>query len=393
MTTTPTPRDAKRHRPAVALVPGFFGFEHRGESTYFADRFVAGLRSVLEAKGVTGVPVVSVSTLGIAGLAQRQTDLLTELRALETPRQGSPLLGGPRSWHLIGHSTGGVDAALLLRERPLDGKTRSFARLADSGWGEWSDLVERVASVTTIAAPHFGTGLAESPLARLAAGHPSVAALRDAARAAFALARRGDLGSRIGFAMSATPGLTKMPYFLLQMSLMNDLARDLCPEVLGPLSAEPLRPSSAGRVFSVATVAPRPAPDHPDKLFREMWHWTHSGARKSRVAPPPGARFDDPTLRLRPQGEVTLPPIELGDNDGVVSTDRQVLGELTGLVIGDHVDVLGRYRRTSLIDAKVIDPGLLTSGADFGDDEFFALLLRVGERVARVMQEDLRAAR
>jgi hypothetical protein len=89
---------------------------------------------------------------------------------------------------------------------------------------------------------------------------------------------------------------------------------------------------------------------------------------------------------------LTLPPIEPGDNDGVVSTDRQVLGELTGVVIGDHVDVLGRYRRTSLIDAKVIDPGLLTSGADFGDDEFFALLLRVGERIARVMQEDLRAA-
>ena len=49
--------------PAVALVPGFFGFDHHGETTYFADRFVAGLRSVLEARGLAGVPVLSVSTL------------------------------------------------------------------------------------------------------------------------------------------------------------------------------------------------------------------------------------------------------------------------------------------------------------------------------------------
>ena len=50
-----------------------------------------------------------------------------------------------------------------------------------------------------------------------------------------------------------------------------------------------------------------------------------------------------------------------------------------------YVDVLGRYRRASLIDEKVIDPGLLTSGADFGDDEFFGLLVRIGERIAEMV--------
>src|SRR4051812_20099289 len=95
---------------AIALVPGFFGFEHHGAETYFADRFIAGLRCVLEARGVVGVPVVSVSTLGIASLAARQEDLLRELTALETPVPGAPRLGGRRTWHLLGHSTGGVDA-------------------------------------------------------------------------------------------------------------------------------------------------------------------------------------------------------------------------------------------------------------------------------------------
>lgn len=371
--------------PAIALVPGFFGFDHRGESTYFADRFVAGLRCVLEARGVVGVPVLSVSTLAIGSLRRRQADLLSELRALETPTKDAARLGGRRTWHLVGHSTGGVDAALLLRDGPLT-EGPDGTSFAEGGWGPWSDLVGRVSSVTTIAAPHFGTGLAESPLARFAGGSPSVLAIRDMALATVDVVRRGDLGSRIRFAMSATPGLRKMPFFLLQMMLMNELARDLRPEVLGALSARPVRRSVEGRVFSVATIAPRPGADHPDKLFRDMWRWTHHGCTsRPSLFPPPAASFDDPALRLPSQRAIALPPVDAGDNDGIVTTQRQVLGELIGLVVGDHVDVLGRYRRSSLVDEKVIDPGLLTSGAEFGDDEFFGFLLRIGERIAQMI--------
>jgi pimeloyl-ACP methyl ester carboxylesterase len=369
--------------PAVALVPGFFGFDHHGETTYFADRFVAGLRSVLEARGLSQIPVLSVSTLGIGSLRKRQADLLRELRDLETPSNGEPRLGGPRSWHLVGHSTGGVDAAFLLRESPLD-REKNGARFASAGWGEWSELVERIRSVTTISAPHFGTGLAESPLARFAAGHPSPLALRDLARATLDIARRGDLQSRVRFALSATPAVSKMPFFLLHMLLMNELANDLRPEVLSALSAQPIRPSAEGRVFSVATIAPRPAADHSDKLFRDMWRWTQDGSRVTSAQPhAPASSLDDLELRLPSQRELSLPPVGEGDSDGVVTTRRQVLGELIGVVVADHVDVLGRYRRSSLVDDKVIDPGLLTSGAKFGDDEFFGLLLRIGDRIAR----------
>jgi pimeloyl-ACP methyl ester carboxylesterase len=371
--------------PAIALVPGFFGFDHRGETTYFADRFVAGLRSVLEARDVRNVPVLSVSTLGIGSLASRQADLLRELRTLETPNESGPRLGGPRTWHLVGHSTGGVDAALLLRESPLvDGE--NGAKYAPGTWGPARDLVERISSVTTISAPHFGTGLAESPLARFAAGHPSPMALLDMTRGFVDVARRGDLASRLQFALSSAPGLAKMPFYLLHMLLMNQLARDLRPEVLAPLSTRAVRRSAQGRVFSVATVAPRPGPDHSDKLFRDLWRWTQDGSRAAAHLPhAPAASLDDVALRLPTQRRMTLEPIAEGDNDGVVTTQRQVLGELIAVVIGDHVDVLGRYRRTSLIDGKVIDPGLLTSGADFGDDEFFGLLLCVGDRLAAMV--------
>ena len=249
--------------PAIALVPGFFGFEHRGDHTYFADRFVAGLRCVLEALGVVGVPVVCVSTLGIASLHCRQGDLLRELRALETA------LGGPRTWHILGHSTGGVDAALLLRDTPLviDEETTSYGT---EGWGEWESVVQRVSSVVSIAAPHFGTGLAMTQIGQFVSGHPSLAAARDLLRATLDIARRGDLESRAKFAMSAAPSAAKMPSFLLQMMLMKDLARDLRPDVLGRLSSRPLRSETLDRAFSVVTVAPRPPEDHPDKLFRDL---------------------------------------------------------------------------------------------------------------------------
>jgi hypothetical protein len=243
--------------------------------------------------------------------------------------------------------------------------------------------------VTTLSAPHFGTGLAESPLARFAAGHPSPLVIRDLAKAMLDLTRRGDLESRIKFALSATPGIAKMPFFWVQMLLMNQLAADLRPEVSSLLSSQPLRAEAKDRVFSVATVAPRPADDHSDKLFRDLWRWTEQGSLRSAAQPhAPAASLDDPALRLPSQRDFALPKVGEGDNDGIVTTQRQVFGELIGVVIGDHVDVLGRYRRTSLVDDKVIDPGLLTSGAEFGDDEFFSLILRIGERIARAIQAD-----
>lgn len=379
-------------QPAVALVPGFFGFDHRQARTYFADRFVASLRSGLEARGFARVPVVPLSTLPIASLRRRQKELVRELTVLETPSDESQRLGGPRRWHLVGHSTGGLDAALLLRDAPLaEGATGTI--YGNAGWGKASDLVERIRSVTSIAAPHFGSALAECPLARLGRLQPSLAALRDAAWGALDVARRGDLAGRIDFARSAMPGLSKTPFFVAELLFKNDLARDLRPAVLVPLSSRPVRGDMKGRVFSVATIAPRPAADHSDKLFRDMWTWTHDAA--SHVAmpepllpSPPARGLDDLTLRLETQRGFALPPIGPGDNDGVVSTQRQVLGEPIALVIGDHVDVLGRYRRISELDGKVVDPGLLTSGAEFGDDEFFGLVGRVADRIAKVLGAD-----
>src|SRR5882672_4223661 len=97
---------------ALALIPGFLGFDHRRGTTYFADRFIAGLRTRLENKCGGPFPVVPVSTLPIGSLAERQERLLSDLAKLDGK------LGYPR-WHLLGHSTGGVDAAMLARTQRL----------------------------------------------------------------------------------------------------------------------------------------------------------------------------------------------------------------------------------------------------------------------------------
>src|SRR5207237_4498425 len=95
---------------AVALVPGFLGFEHDGEVTYFADRFVAGLRAALEVRWGKRVRVIAMPTLPIGSLAKRQQGLLECL---------GKLTKGDVAWHLVGHSTGGLDAAMLLRTQAL----------------------------------------------------------------------------------------------------------------------------------------------------------------------------------------------------------------------------------------------------------------------------------
>src|SRR5262249_54810993 len=117
----------------------------------FADRLMAALRGFLEEPLAGAVPVVPCTTLPGEALVRRQRHLLDSLVHLTEEK-----LRGVERIHLVGHSAGGGDAQLLACATPLEG-------------GVWSRADERVRrrirSVVTIAAPHYGTGLAESRLA------------------------------------------------------------------------------------------------------------------------------------------------------------------------------------------------------------------------------------
>jgi pimeloyl-ACP methyl ester carboxylesterase len=373
---------------AIALVPGFLGFDHHGETSYFADRFIAGLRGNLEAKCEASILVSTVSTLPIGSLAARQPRLIADLRGLEQA------YGGPFVWHLVGHSTGGLDAALLARTEGLvfeNGRSR-FSGKPIGAADPAAPAALRLASVTTLAAPHYGTSLSQVPLVKMSRGDGVTrAALLDLLEGVKAAAQRDALRDRIEFALgSAREGDT--PRFLAHLLFGDELAGDLDPAVAGDLTGTKNRRKQGERdevaIFSIATVAPPPPDDLPDRLFHLLWTWTKNGAEAESMNSPDLPALDDIPVIAKDRGDVPS-PIGRGDSDGVVDTDRQVDlgGTFAGLVLADHGDVVGRYRRTDpLRDGEMIDPGLLTSGARFDDESFFRLLDLVARGIAGVVR-------
>lgn len=128
---------APLHR--IYLIPGFFGFANLGELVYFGH-----VRHFLEKEFQRrNVPVelYQVSSHPTASIRVRARDLL------ETIEQSARGDDGPI--HLIGHSTGGLDARLLLT--------------AGVSLGEGLDpspFVGRVRTLVSLATPHHGTPLA-----------------------------------------------------------------------------------------------------------------------------------------------------------------------------------------------------------------------------------------
>jgi len=128
----------------VVLVPGFLGFARFGGFYYFADRLIAVLRGLLEEPLGYAVPVIPVTTFPTDSLRKRQKGLLQRLESF------CQALSGVERLHLIGHSTGGVDAQLLACTRPLYGAT----------WDKKASLVRaKIRSVVTLSAPHSPAGV------------------------------------------------------------------------------------------------------------------------------------------------------------------------------------------------------------------------------------------
>lgn len=102
----------------VILIPGFLGFDQIGHFPYFATRVGAALRGCLFGLSGTDIPVIPVKTSPTERLANRQIALLHALKQINRR------FGSIERLHLVGHSTGGVDAYLLTGEAPLEpGKT------------------------------------------------------------------------------------------------------------------------------------------------------------------------------------------------------------------------------------------------------------------------------
>lgn len=368
-------------RDVVVLAPGFLGFSRFGGFYYFADRVVATLRGLLEEALCRTVPVVPCTTLPTSSLGARQRFLVAYLERLCARLEGVERL------HLIGHSTGGVDAQLLACTTRLDG----------TPWATSEQLLRaRVASVVTISAPHHGTGLADSRLARLGANPirdpGAIVPLARVLADLVALVPR-ELAAAAGFEVARPNDVLR---FLLQVIANRELIGDLKPARMDALRAEVKADATIPVTAIVTGTRPRHGGARPsDPFFVDLYDLTATAtAAPSAAVEACRARLAralevEPELLIAARAAEVPRRIDVAFNDGIVNSARQLVDERTrigAIVIADHGDVLGHYdRQDDLIDGAPLNAGLFHSGAAFGDDEFFALYRRVACAVLRAV--------
>ena len=423
----------------VFLIPGFLGFDQLQDFAYFAERCALTLRAALAQRVPPGGPEVRVLAVPIpptAGLASRQRALAKTLqrRAQALAQvEGLEIAG----IHLVGHSSGGVDAQLLTLERPL---------VAQSKWRDLdgvdvSWLRERVRSVISLASPHQGTCLAVDPLARLiAAGDalnllartgPALKELLQLAAALPGLITDPDLLELLGGVLGSAAGRSFLSDLWSSRDLINDLAPDLSVGRYGSLGnalpvvrrsfvtiaglSPSVQDSALDSVHKRSRARDRPntqlsdqaPPAPPDALFLLLASLT-SGRNTGCAKHGPLLSGSEEALRraLRdPSKLITASPellpkqVDAALNDGVVNSVRQLIDpsdpqELAGVIIADHFDVVGHFDRTLWVtDPKTSEDkpvnvvsGLLHSGSEFRDNQFFALVDRLSGCLEPLLQ-------
>ncbi len=208
----------------VVLAPGFLGFDQFGGFPYFAQVVGVAIRMALKTEGLADVAVAPMTTVPVGSLAVRQGAFVDSLqRVVEHFSQGNSAML-PRV-HVVGHSTGGVDAELFTYRHPISSERWSASEIR---------LRSLIRSIISIASPFRGTALAHSPFARFLAHMP--AGGLDGAR-------------QFGEAMAALPPLVRQDVAMGE--LLGGLAYDRRPLsqfVLSLLRDRRLIADSAARI-------------------------------------------------------------------------------------------------------------------------------------------------
>ena len=375
---------AMRHH--VYLSPGMFGFGKLGSYNYFAHverelvaRFAAAGHE-LEAHGIDELPTASI---------RRRATRLAEIVA-QTSGATDPI-------HLLGHSTGGLDARLVASPA-----TRGIPDLA------W---LPRLRSVTTMNTPHFGTPLAgyfatsngQHVLAALSlltiTGLSLGAQPLAAASVLLGFVRGADrafpfklqvldraMGSVVGLIDEARS--PEIRTFLTAIEDDQGSMLQLSPEAMDLVVAG-FADRDGVSYQSTVSMAPSPKPrrwletvGHPWRavslaLFVALHRVTAVHDKRYPCAMMRGSSpWAGDAAEAVLAGAFSTPP-GVDANDGVVPIRSQVHGTVIWAGLGDHLDVLGHYWERR--DRDEVAPELrhhdwLASGSDF-DDAAFATLM------------------
>lgn len=360
----------------VFLSPGFFGFKTLGSYAYFCHLEAGLLRRFRDAGREAQVHVADVHPS--ASIRRRA------LRLQQTIDQRAT---GDGPIHLIGHSTGGLDARLVASPSVnLDGVPRR------SSWAP------RLRTVTTINAPHFGTPLASFfatvsgqrllealsalTVAALKLGGPPLA-LTSSLIAAFG--RPGALGLEIRLLDRLTEDLVRvlddassddLRGFLRQIRADQGAVLQLSPEAMDLFqagvedSAEVLYrcvvsyvPARTSRQWARALLSPWANISAP--IFATIHRLTSRASEVYTCAPHDTVE----TERALTAALGHAPPASACD--GVVPLRSQVWGPIAWGGQGDHLDVVGHFGDTSTSPPHF---DWMSSGAGFTAQRFNAML-------------------
>jgi hypothetical protein len=304
--------------------------------------------------------------------------------------------GGPI--HLIGHSTGGLDARLVASpSSSLSVRERTLA---------WRS---RLASVTTINAPHLGTPLASFfttmsgqralralsalTVVALSVGAPPISVV-SALVAAFGGVDRA-LGLELKVLDRTTDALLRRLDEVRSVEVrgyLDGMKKDggamvqLMPEAMDLFAAGIEAPPGV-LCQSTASMAPAPsahtllrAVRHPRSALSEavfaILHGITSRHDASYPCSLPDAVGENQRLFLR---RFEHEP-EASANDGVVPIRSQIWGKLVWVGYGDHLDVIGHFRGPKPANFPVAEGSApshvdwLVSGSAFDEARFASLM-------------------
>lgn len=366
----------------VVLVPGFFSFDTIGVLRYF--------------HGVTRTLEEHFKELGVDATVHELVSLPTasiRRRASYVKRKLAELAGSDDyPVHVIAHSTGALDVRLML--------TPTADLPDDVGF----PVQDRIRSVVSISAPHFGT-----PLARFLGSAPGQVALRTGSLVFFQALTRLRWPTRLG--LKAWRWSSKLDDYLglkntvadelihalgelsdhetaPLLELLRGIERDqallfqLTEQACDLLNAATANPPGV-RCASVVTRAPRPSLRALMRFRHDIYAQTtyavysvvHHLTARTETLRPELLRPEQLNALREIYGAIPAPE----DNDGIVPTLSQVWGEVLCAERADHLDSIGHFGLHEPGQAK---GDWLPSGSDFDTQRFRALWRRVAEHIA-----------
>jgi len=376
----------------VYLVPGMFGFGTLAGYEYFGHLAEAISARFAEA----GVPVVIevISTPPTASMRRRAAVVATTIAASSGAEPGAgsgASVGGPI--HLVGHSTGGLDARLVTSPTTNLGVPSEAL--------SWRS---RARSVVTLNTPHYGTPLAAFfttvagtrllyaisllTVTTLSIGAPPLSAFSSL------LAAIASVDDALGIDVHLVDRATDLVLRFIGErgrgevhEWLDEIRQDqggivqITPEAMDVFNAA--TEDGPGIFYaSLASAAPPPRPVRLASRIRSPYAALSATLFSTLYKVVARAPERYPYATATPAAAELVHAgveheLDSAMNDGIVPTASMLWGELVWAGKGDHLDVVGHFRDDSG-DAHV---DWLASGANFGRYRFRTMT----DAIARVL--------